>query len=391
MRTWIQKAWMLVMLLAVSLLARANDGVYYVSGNQIVPLQEADIAVTKEVLTITIGDDEFARVDVQYEFTNRGKAKTIDVGFEATAPYEPGSESNFSKAGQHPDIFDFTVEMNGTKLPIRNYVMRESEEENPADFTPLDLNVWQGPTANDEWTSLTNKNTDETILFSYAYCFRAAFKEGKNTVHHTYRYRISNGVYQTFNVPYWLMPAMRWANHQIDDFTLRIKVEKTAKQFCIDGDEMWKASQWRVTEGAGKVHTLKSETGSEYYYYEFSLRNGTVEWHSANFRPISNFNIFSAESVLFYQNDFKIGRFYDRSTTWLSPGDPENQSKGSTDGIANKRILRNLPYASRGYVFKDAQLKAYFTKLWWYMPDPSWQQDTSDFTESERKLVNSNK
>ena len=57
----------------LAILASANDGVYYVSGNQIVPLQETDVAVTKEVLTITIGDDEFARVDVQYEFTNRGK------------------------------------------------------------------------------------------------------------------------------------------------------------------------------------------------------------------------------------------------------------------------------------------------------------------------------
>ena len=49
----------------LAILASANDGVYYVSGNQIVPLRETDVAVTKEVLTITIGDDEFARVDVQ--------------------------------------------------------------------------------------------------------------------------------------------------------------------------------------------------------------------------------------------------------------------------------------------------------------------------------------
>ena len=70
----------------LALVASANDGVYYVSGAQIVPLQETDVAVTKEVLTITITDDEFACVDVQYEFTNRGKAKVIDVGFEASAP-----------------------------------------------------------------------------------------------------------------------------------------------------------------------------------------------------------------------------------------------------------------------------------------------------------------
>ena len=50
----------------LTLMASANDGVYYVSGAQIIPLQETDVAVTKEVLTISITDDEFARVDVQY-------------------------------------------------------------------------------------------------------------------------------------------------------------------------------------------------------------------------------------------------------------------------------------------------------------------------------------
>ena len=49
----------------LAILASANDGVYYVSGNQIVPLQETDVAVTKEVLTITISDGPFAFVEVE--------------------------------------------------------------------------------------------------------------------------------------------------------------------------------------------------------------------------------------------------------------------------------------------------------------------------------------
>ena len=381
----------------LAILASANDGVYYVSGNQIVPLQETDVAVTKEVLTITIGDDEFARVDVQYEFTNRGKAKSMDVGFEATGPYDPAGESRFNKAGKHPHIFDFTVEMNGQELPIRNYVIRESSEEEAADFVPLDLNVWREPTAEEDYLGnlVNRKDPDEIVNYAYAYCFKANFKEGKNVVHHTYRYRMSSAVYQSFSVPYWLKPAMRWANHQIDDFTLRIKVDKTAKQFCIENDDMWKAAQWRVAEGAGKVHTLKNEWTE---YYEFSLRNGVVEWHAKNFRPTSDFTITSPENLLFYRdgdNSMKLGRYYDRSLTYLLPFEMMQETDdgarflygGTTDGIPNKRILRNLPYAHRGYVFKDQKLAAYFKSLWWYMPDPNWQQDTSDFTEEEWKLI----
>ncbi|MBQ2167784.1 MAG: YARHG domain-containing protein, partial [Prevotella sp.] len=51
------------------------------------------------------------------------------------------------------------------------------------------------------------------------------------------------------------------------------------------------------------------------------------------------------------------------------------------------RILRNLPYANRGYVFKDKWLNDYFNQLWWYMPDPTWQASSSDFTPREWKLI----
>ena len=392
----------------IAILASANDGSFYVNGNQIVPLQETDVAVTKEVLTISIQDDGYASVDVLYEFTNRGAAKVVDVGFEASSPYNTGDD--LDRSGKHPYIYDFTVEMNGAKLPIRNYVVHHSSEDEPTDFVPLDLNQWRDLEDSDDAISgIINKQTKENIDYSYAYCFKANkenidysyaycfkanFKEGKNVVHHTYRYQMSGGIYNHFGIPYWLKPAMRWANHQIDDFTLRIKAEKTAKQFCIAKDPMWSAAQWRLAEGTGKMHVVNG--GYDMEYYEFSLRNGTYEWHAKNFRPTDDIHIDSAEGALFSREDFKLGRFYDRSASILVPYEKMEDTddgmlipaNGTTDGIPNSRILRNLPYANRGYVFKDQKLAAYFKSLWWYMPDPQWNQDTSDFTEEERELVN---
>ena len=80
----------IVLILAVmtaSVAGRCNDGVFYVNGNHLVPIQETDIALTKEVLTISLCDDGYARVDVQYVLTNSGKEKTVTMGFEAGAPY----------------------------------------------------------------------------------------------------------------------------------------------------------------------------------------------------------------------------------------------------------------------------------------------------------------
>ena len=66
--------------------ASANDGSYYASGNQIIPLQETDISAKKEVLTIKRIEGDKVRVTVDYVFHNPTEEKTILMGFEAGSP-----------------------------------------------------------------------------------------------------------------------------------------------------------------------------------------------------------------------------------------------------------------------------------------------------------------
>lgn len=365
-------AWLLV------LAAQANDGVYYVSGNHLVPLVETDIAIAKEVLTISLCDDGFARVDVLYVLNNRGQAKTIEMGFEAEGPYNDGTSLN--PKGTHPHIFDFTATLNGEKMNYRNAIVKNGGQEH-TDFVPLDLKIWK-PTAHESGDNdvVKNSQTGETTTFSYAYYFTAHFKPGQNIVHHTYRYRMSNGVGRTFECPYWLTPATRWANGQIDDFTLRIKAENTAKHFAL-AEDIFKGAEFVVSEGKGKVR--HNRFGDYYSCIEIALRNGTAEWHKLNFRPTDEMQITSVDAFTSFDEKYPIGTFYDRSATYYPNYVPERQ--------VDRRILRNLPYANRGYVFKDKTLQAYFNKLWWYMPDPSWQTSAADFTPHEWELINDNK
>lgn len=100
------------------MLCWGNDGVYFTSGNFLVPVRETDISVAREVLTITIGKDSFARVDVYYELVNNGQPKTVTMAFEAEAPYNTGSALN--RNGIHPYINNFTVTMNGNSLTSSN-------------------------------------------------------------------------------------------------------------------------------------------------------------------------------------------------------------------------------------------------------------------------------
>lgn len=370
-------------IMVVSLVTWGNDGVFFVNGNHLVPVMESDIALTKEVLTICLQDDGYAKVDVQYTLTNNGGEKLVIMGFEASAPYNDDVE--FNPKGVHPYISDFTVEMNGKKLDYMNAVVK-SEYGKDCDFWPLDLKKWKsygevkmrdGEDLPDN-SMLYDREKDSLIDFAYAYYFKAHFAPGKNKVHHTYRYKMSYGVGRTFEVPYWLLPAMRWSNRQIDDFTLRIKTPGTVKHFYMC-DSIFTQSPFVITGGVGKMKKVKNWNEQ---FTEIVLRNGTVEWHARNFRPVSNFTIESAERLNY--DNFILGTFYDRSDMY-NPSGFVLESDKSEETL---RILKNLPYASRGYVFKDQKLQKYFSQFWWYMPDPAWKPDTSDFTPREWKLIN---
>ena len=50
----------------------------------------------------------------------------------------------------------------------------------------------------------------------------------------------------------------------------------------------------------------------------------------------------------------------------------------------SKNILKNLPYARRGYVFKNPDLQSYYTKQLWYQPDPTYVPDLNKLTEKEK-------
>ena len=401
---------LMAMLLTMFQGAWANDAVYFTCGSQLQPLQETDISVKKEVLTITIGEDGFAYVEVDYEFMNHGAEKTVTMGFEAQVPYN--DEEPLNKKGVHPHIKDFTVSMNGSQLTYntaliftKNYMDEwPSELKSRKDtlaFVPVDFSRWD--LQDDVPSIMVNRQTKEEANFAYAYYFDAHFKAGLNKVRHTYRYRMSYGIGRTFSISYWLKPAMRWANHQIDDFTLRIHADNSTKHFYIQCSAFDKIP-FTVASGKGKTRIvdLTDDTDDEgnvlpHKATEAVIRNGVLEWHCQNFKTDEDMEIESAE-ILQYRTDLDEKQFilyYDSGETFCKWGgwwmmydelytgpDNEQMKKAFT-----ARLRRNLPYAHRGYVFKDPELKRIFESMWWYMPDPSWKATSTSFSRHEQELI----
>lgn len=369
-------------LLLTIVTAMANDGVYYTSGNQLVPLRETDIQVKKEILTIDVSDPTFARVDVYYEFLNpTGKEKTLLMGFEADPPYSPDG-AGFYEDGANPNIVDFNVEFNGNVLMHDNAVAALGKE-----FKPLNVKEWK--LYEDYGDAIVRKDNPDVVLnhFAYVYYFNATFRPGINKVHHTYSYRKSMSVGMSFSVPYKLSPAARWANGCIDDFTLIVKSDQP-RHFVINRNALDGATKLGTT---GKVKTRVTK-----YYdtpmWEIAISSGTVVFTATKFKPSAEeeLSISSADLLYFSSEQSKLGDYYDRDNAMMLFYDGEVNRQKIAPAL-RKRIIKNLPYAHRGHVFKDAALKKYFESLFWYIPNPEYKDDTSGFTKSDWEYVNRGK
>lgn len=258
----------------------ANDGVYFTGGSLLVPVKETDIAVKKETLEITLGNDGYASVAVDYTFYNQGQGKTVVMAFEAAPPYN--ADAKFNRNGVHPFIGDFTVLFNGKRLKHSNAVVAGD-----GDFTKLDLRQWKGygETKGDNIDlyddAIYNEKLDSLRSFAYAYCFDAPFEAGENTVRHTYRYKMSYGVGREFEVPYALEPATRWLGGQVEDFTLRIKADDTkAFFFC---DSLFLGAPFTHSRGA-ETFRIQDELRGD-CLFALLMKGDILEWHATNFAP----------------------------------------------------------------------------------------------------------
>jgi hypothetical protein len=258
----------------------ANDGVYYTSGNFLVPVKETDISIKKEILEITLCKDSFATVTVDYTFYNHSEAKTVTMAFEAAAPYNAWAP--FSHEGIHPFVKDFTILFNGKTLQHRNAVVAEGRN-----FSPLDLTQWKGygevpdSLLPMDGVLVNPAMPDSFCTYAYAYYFDAPFRQGENHVRHTYRYKMSYGVERDFEVPYSLAPATRWANGQVDDFTLRIKADDTRD--IVLPDTLFLAAPF-IHSRNREMYQIHDDIYGDCLFAEL-MKGDVLEWHNKNFSP----------------------------------------------------------------------------------------------------------
>lgn len=361
--------------------AKANDGVYYTSGNHLIPITETEISVKKEVLDIRRCDHKI-HVHVYYEFFNPGNEKTLLVGFEAMPPGGAWdiTEEEYKKLTDHPYMHDFTVYINGERLDYQ--VSHVESAEN-------------GYYHNGKFDELSKQRElelgreadfSEYIPYLFVYHFNATFKKGLNIVEHTYVFDESTYVGAEYDFDYVLTAANRWANNQIDDFTLNVDMGEM-ESFAIRPTFFKNANEWTI-KGVGR----KSD-GGEFYNNNpmFHMQRGGVSFQKKNFHPEGELEIYKLVPGLAMlwgdganSSDVMdaVKRQYAQWNVWVF-------EEGSDVALTKeeKRIMKNLPFAYRGHVFKDKGLKAFFESTDWYIPNPDYIDDMGQMSKEEREWI----
>lgn len=340
----------------------ANDGAFYVKGNQLIPITETNISVKKEILTLKKIANKYIEATVYYEFDNPGADKKLTVGFEAFSP--TGDVDGTPKNGQHPNIRSFTVQLNNQTIPYNVAYVEDS--------TYIKNGIVKSKKLSEIKASITNVNE---VNFYYVYHFQATFKKGMNIIKHNYQYDVSSGVDLLYDFEYVLTAANRWGNKQIDDFTLILDMGEF-ETFCINKGFFTQANQWQI-KGIGKVNDLKAKdnVNEGVDALKFHIRKGTVVFQKMNFHPNGELFLYAQRYLGIENLKYIPFSYYQQENI--------NEPKTTLD----RKILKNLPFARRGYVFQNTDLKKYYEQLDWYTPDPNYTPNTEQLTETEKKWL----
>ncbi len=369
----------ILFLFTVSQNLLANDGVFYAKGNTLMPLQETQVQLKKEVLKFFVVNHENARVDVYFEFFNPGKEKTVTVGF-VTPPAE-GDVTD--EAAKFPFISNFTVNVNGKIIKSKTKRLKETT------FT------------------LERKEDESSKEDYFVYYFPVTFKKGLNIIRHTYRYRGGGSVELLRDFDYQITTGKLWANKQIVDFELQIHLDNgifaIPARFNKNEDTTPQGkdknlADWKIIGDGTIEETTRQWFGEDSQVVRMAhLNSGYLSFKAKKFKPDYDISFgeynwaagwwasvwcefgqecFEAESLE------KVVRFFTIDPDWdVSAEDLKDFS------AKELKYVRNYAYAVRGVYFNDKQIRDFYSQFFWYKPNKSLKINSLKLSRSERNFL----
>lgn len=405
--------------LCCSVFVNANDGAFYMNGNQLIPINETQVELRKEILTVKrVGRNIL--IDVDYTFFNPGKTKEVLMGFEAPMP-RGAAEFQYDRwkmTRNHPHLNGFIVEINGIRIPYKADIVNKRAFNTIGSLagfpqSQIDLLNESKSTSRDMFHGYqmgkSTKGEDQfnyrDFLFEYVFVnyFDAKFNPGINKVHHTYSFPISGTNDVPLDFRYILTAANRWANNQIDDFTLIVDMgdfrDYYINQTFFKGTENWNdaALLYLCNPFADDMEEMGMHIGRGHENGSLHVRTkeAPLVYKQKDFRPKGELMIwgyhdeYSSEQAFYeYYSVLSDTGVFDikEHALWYAFHHHKDDLRFAKDEFT-LQVLRNFPFAIRGYAFANRKLRNYYRGYGWYQPDSSLKLTAADLPEDELKWI----
>jgi YARHG domain-containing protein len=220
----------------------------------------------------------------------------------------------------------------------------------------------------------------KSYAFEFLYYFEVNFKKGDNKIKHYYKTKFGSVIYDPYSIDYILTAANRWANKQIDDFTLILDMGDYQEFHIKSGvfkDENW---QCDCKSRDTSFRIIEVEINSRIFY----TKTEPIIYKQKNFHP---------EGQLFLLSDVKWDLIrreifdYRKHKLFYSDFTFSQGLREFNKGIKDKEsylILSSLPYARRGMIFEDKFVQNYYESMVWYQPDPKYKKNLEGLSEIEK-------
>ncbi len=323
----------LLLALALSLpgLASANDTAFAAEGANLIPIKNDAVRMVDEhvVLEGQLYKDQLDawKVTVSFHFKNESdKEQKLQMGFPfpkmvSEVPDRPVNVPH----GRKPNdwlIYDFKASVRGKAVKPKEVLLK---------------NVMK---------------VEEDSPYSYAQVWDVTFKPGEEIeVVNSYLTGVTSNSILMQYANYVLKTGANWKESKIGRSLIELKPNIP----FISCDENPKYSMGAEPKPGG-------------YRIEGQGKDRKVIWDLKDFTPTEDVQLclFTAPN---YRN--------------LLTGYYLAQEEFEQMSLPDLRIARNRIYATYGYVFKSADLKALFEKEWWYQPNPKFDPKAMDQSDLE--------
>lgn len=344
-----------------------NDTVLIGKGDHLVPVEETEIELKREVLNMKM-EERTMHVDVQFEFFNPGEEKELRVGF-VNPPVSEGAHDKGS-----PAVKDFRAIVNGEELE------HEVERLGETGFQ----------------SAFDEEMADKDDFVNH---FKLSFEPGLNVVKHRYSYGGSQGAMGEHRLHYRLTTGKNWANGRIGDFRLNLDMGSELFELTRNFEDGEEEIPWEVV-GKGKLEELDGRKGDRSLLC-YTSESAYLTYHKEDFEPDKDLSILRRMFSPMFKKLGTVG--FHRYSGSADEEDPfpemwqivskrresveEKMEKLAEYDASELRVLRNAFFAAQGYVFNDEELQEHFEQYIWYVPDPEVKPHLSILTEEQREWV----